>query len=123
MAPNLVASTAVSIVPWPLIMITGIVSSAVEPHSFSSVMPSTSGIQMSRRTRSGRMRSRQARACAAFSASSIVWPSSARISDSSARIPSSSSTTRMVAMNSQCALDVDDGLVRGDADRRREFGK
>ena len=71
-APNLVASTAVSIVPWPLIMITGIVSCAVEPHSFSSVMPSTSGIQMSSSTRSGRIRSRHARACAAFSASSTV---------------------------------------------------
>ena len=45
-------------VPWPLIMITGIVSWPVEPHSFSSVMPSTSGIQMSSSTRSGRMRSR-----------------------------------------------------------------
>jgi hypothetical protein len=80
-------------------MITGIVSCAVDAHSFSSVMPSTSGIQMSSSTRSGRIRSRHARACAAFSASSMVWPSSARISESSARIPSSSSTTRMVAMN------------------------
>jgi hypothetical protein len=76
MAPNLVASTAVSIVPWPLIMITGIVSSPVAPHSLSSVMPSTSGIQMSSSTRSGRNDSRTSRACAAFSATSTVWPSS-----------------------------------------------
>ena len=55
---------------------------AAAPHSLSSVMPSTSGIQMSSSTRSGRMRSRTARACAAFSASSTEWPSSERISDS-----------------------------------------
>ena len=70
MAPCLVASTAVSMVPWPLIMITGMVSCDVVPHSLSRLMPSTSGIQMSSSTRSGRMRSRTARACAAFSASS-----------------------------------------------------
>src|SRR5664279_2432285 len=81
MAPNFVASTAVSMVPWPLIMMTGIVSCAPAPHSLSSVMPSTSGIQMSSRTRSGRIRSRQARACAAFSASSTVWPSSEILAD------------------------------------------
>ena len=52
-APCLVASTAVSIVPWPLIMMTGIVRQAVALHSLSSVMPSTSGIQMSSSTRSG----------------------------------------------------------------------
>ena len=45
---------------------------ALAPHSLSSVMPSTSGIQMSSRTRSGRMRSRQARAWAAFSARSTL---------------------------------------------------
>ena len=45
LAPYLVASTAVSMVPWPLIMMTGIVSRPAPPHSFSSVTPSTSGIQ------------------------------------------------------------------------------
>ena len=53
MAPNLVASTAVSMVPWPLIMITGMVSWPLAPHSLSSEMPSTSGIQMSSSTSSG----------------------------------------------------------------------
>jgi hypothetical protein len=62
MAPNLVASTAVSIVPWPLIITTGIVSRPLAPHSFNRLMPSTSGIQMSSSTRSGRKRSRAARA-------------------------------------------------------------
>ncbi len=72
MAPYLVASTAVSMVPWPLIMMTGMLSWAVAPHSFNSVMPSTSGIQMSSSTRSGRRRSRTRRAFAAFSATSTV---------------------------------------------------
>ena len=97
-APILVASTAVSMVAWPLIMITGMVRAPVEAHSLSSVTPSVSGIQMSSKTRSGRSRKRAARACAAFSASSTVWPSSLRISHSKSRMPCSSSTTKMFAM-------------------------
>ncbi|CFP69433.1 Uncharacterised protein [Bordetella pertussis] len=46
------------------------------------------------------MRKRAARACAAFSASSTVCPSSYRISDSSSRMPTSSSTTRILAITS-----------------------
>ncbi len=65
----LVASTAVSIVPWPDIMTTGIVSSALDPHSRSSVTPSVSGIQMSSSTSAGCWRCRYARASPAFSAS------------------------------------------------------
>ena len=75
-APMRVASTAVSMVAWPLIMITGISRRPCEPHSLRSVTPSVSGIQMSSSTRSGRPRKRAARACAAFSASSTVCPSS-----------------------------------------------
>jgi hypothetical protein len=52
-APMRVASTAVSIVPWPDIMTTGIVSSELEPHSRNSVTPSVSGIQMSSSTSAG----------------------------------------------------------------------
>ncbi len=102
MAPWRVASTAVSIVPCPLIMMTGIVSSPLLPHSLSRVTPSTSGIQMSSSTRSGRRRWRTARAWAAFSASSTACPSSLRISESSPRMPSSSSTTSIVAMDAGC---------------------
>src|SRR5438094_9729151 len=94
-----VASTAVSIVPWPDIMTTGMVSCPLAAHSLSSVIPSVSGIQMSSRTRSGRARSRSRRASPALSAT-ITWcPSSARISDSSSRIPTSSSTTRICAIS------------------------
>ena len=57
-APIWVASTAVSIVLWPLIMTTGMVSRLVVAHSLSSVTPSVSGIQMSSSTRSGRARRR-----------------------------------------------------------------
>ena len=55
-APRRVASTAVSTVPWPDIMTTGQPSVAAADHSRSSVMPSTSGIQMSSSTRSGTWR-------------------------------------------------------------------
>ena len=65
MAPMRVASTAVSMVAWPLIMITGMSSMPCEAHSLSRLTPSVSGIQMSSNTRSGRMR-RRARACAVF---------------------------------------------------------
>jgi hypothetical protein len=57
-APILVASTAVSMVAWPLIMMTGMVSRPVVDHSLSRVTPSVSGIQMSSSTRSGRVRLR-----------------------------------------------------------------
>jgi len=64
-----VASTAVSMVPWPDIMTTGMPSWPVAAHSLSSEMPSVSGIQMSSSTRSGRWRSRSRRASPALSAS------------------------------------------------------
>ena len=57
-----VASTAVSIVPWPDIITTGIVSCPDAPHSRSSVTPSVSGIQMSSSTSAGCCRARYARA-------------------------------------------------------------
>src|SRR6267143_1371829 len=79
-------------------MITGIVSWPLAAHSFSSVTPSVSGIQMSSNTRSGGSAWRIARAEAALSAVMTTWPSSARISERSSRIPISSSTTRMLAM-------------------------
>jgi len=69
-APRRVASTAVSTVPWPDIITTGQPSAAVLDHSRSSVMPSTSGIQISSSTRSGVCRARAARACAALAATS-----------------------------------------------------
>ena len=63
-APIRVASTAESIVPWPDIITTGIVSRPAAAHSLSSVMPSVSGIQMSSSTRSGRIpRAGSARVC------------------------------------------------------------
>jgi hypothetical protein len=54
-APMRVASTAESIVPCPDIITTGIVNSPLAAHSLSKDMPSVSGIQMSSRTRSGRL--------------------------------------------------------------------
>ncbi|SCN46776.1 hypothetical protein BAZMOX_05516_0 [methanotrophic endosymbiont of Bathymodiolus azoricus (Menez Gwen)] len=51
-APNLVASTAVSIVPCPDIIITGVTNSAFSVHSFNSVIPSVSGIQISNKIKS-----------------------------------------------------------------------
>ena len=97
-APTRVASTAESIVPWPDIMTTGMVNKPADDHSLSSDMPSVSGIQISRRTRSGRFSLRLLRAAAAFSASRTVCPSSARISESNSRMPISSSTTSICAM-------------------------
>jgi FixJ family two-component response regulator len=102
-APKRVASTAVSIVACPDIMITGIVSWPCDAHSFSSVTPSVSGIQMSSSTRSSCSRCRAARAAAAFSAVTTTWPSSERISERSSRMPISSSTTRMLAMGADAA--------------------
>ena len=67
-APMRVASTAESIVPCPDIITPGIVSSPEPAHSFRRVMPSVSGIQMSRRTRSGRISRRRLRAVCALSA-------------------------------------------------------
>ena len=64
-----VASTAVSMVAWPDIITTGMVSWPFAAHSLSSVMPSVSGIQMSSSTRSGRALSRRRRASPALSAS------------------------------------------------------
>src|SRR2546423_483241 len=52
-APSRVASTAVSTVLCPDIITTGQPSAAAADHSRSSVIPSTSGIQMSSNTRSG----------------------------------------------------------------------
>src|SRR5205807_1059807 len=69
-APSLVASTAVSTVLWPDIITTGQPSVAAVDHSRSSVIPSTSGIQISSSTRSGICRAREARACAALAATS-----------------------------------------------------
>jgi len=71
-----VASTAVSMVAWPLIMMTGMSSRSWAAHSLSSVTPSVSGIQISSRTTSGRLAARSARAAEAFSARSTVCPSS-----------------------------------------------
>ena len=52
-APMSVASTAVSIVPWPDIITTGIVNNSCVAHSLSKATPSVTGIQMSSSTRSG----------------------------------------------------------------------
>jgi hypothetical protein len=53
-APMRVASTAVSMVPCPDIITTGMFSWPLAAHSLSRLMPSVSGIQMSSSTRSGR---------------------------------------------------------------------
>ena len=98
-APIRVASTAESIVPWPDIMTTGIVSRLAADHSLSSEIPSVSGIQISSSTKSGRFSARTRRAAAAFSASVTLCPSSVRISESNSRIPISSSTTSICAIS------------------------
>src|SRR5260221_9940453 len=95
-----VASTAVSIVPWPDIITTGMPSWPLAAHSLSSEMPSVSGIQMSSSARSGPWCPRDRGASRAPPAGRTWWPSSARISESSSRIPTSSSTTRICAMAS-----------------------
>ena len=97
-APMRVASTAVSMVACPDIITTGIVSCPLAAHSLSKEMPSVSGIQISRRTRSGRALALSARAAVAFSARRTLCPSSERISDKSSRMPISSSTTSICAM-------------------------
>ena len=67
-APILVASTAVSMLAWPLIITTGMLSWPDLAHSLSRVMPSQSGIQMSSNTMVGRVWFRSWRASSAFSA-------------------------------------------------------
>jgi hypothetical protein len=57
-APILVASTAVSMVPCPDIITTGIVSCPLAAHSRSNVTPSVSGIHMSSSTSDGCARAR-----------------------------------------------------------------
>ncbi len=71
-APMRVASTAVSIVPCPDIMMTGIVIRPVDDHSLSRVTPSTSGIHISKSTRSGLFFENDSLACVAFSAAT-TW--------------------------------------------------
>ena len=71
-APILVASTAVSMLPWPLIITTGMVSWPLVAHSLSRVIPSLSGIQMSNKTMAGRVWLRSLRASPAFSAKATV---------------------------------------------------
>ena len=67
-APIRVASTAVSMVPWPDIITTGILSNPALPHSLSKLIPSQSGIQISNNTKSGRCFNLASRAACAFSA-------------------------------------------------------
>jgi hypothetical protein len=71
-APSRVASTAVSMLPWPEIMMTGHGRPPRSLHSRSRLMPSRSGIQMSSRIASGRWRRRASRAAAADSATSTA---------------------------------------------------
>ncbi len=95
-APMRVASTAVSIVPCPDIMMTGIVIRPVDDHSLSRVTPSTSGIHISKSTRSGLFFENDSLACVALSAVTTWWPSSFKISESSSLMPISSSTTNIL---------------------------
>ena len=97
-APILVASKAVSIVPCPDIITTGLVINFSFTHSLRRVMPSQSGIHISNKIKSGILFFLSSRASVAFSATKISKPSSIRISLSNSLMPNSSSTTSIFFM-------------------------
>src|SRR5689334_20159313 len=90
-APSLVARTAVSMVPWPEIMMTsGAFSSS---RTFSSVSsPSIPGNQMSSRIMSKDFFFRSSRQASPLAAADVLYPSSSRMPCSDSRIADSSST-------------------------------
>ncbi len=93
-APSRVASTAVAMVPWPEIMITGhCVSRARRRRRVSR--PSMPGKRTSRITRSMRSRSASASASSPFSASATSKPSERSTMPKVRRMFRSSSTIRM----------------------------
>src|SRR5205814_421492 len=96
-APNLVARTAVSMVPWPEIMMT---SGAFSLSTiFSRVSnPSIPGSQTSSSTTSKRRLRRTSRHASPLSATEVLYPSSSSTPRSDCRILDSSSTMRMLCM-------------------------
>src|SRR5436190_4929332 len=96
-APNLVARTAVSIVPWPEIMMTSGAFSL--SRIFSRVSsPSIPGSQTSSSTTSKRRLRRTSRQASPLSATEVLYPSSSSTPRSDCRILDSSSTMRMLCM-------------------------
>ena len=79
-APSFVASIAVSMVACPDIMITGKFIAFSFDHFFNKEIPSTSGIHISKKTRSGILFLILISASIADSAISVEYPSSIRIS-------------------------------------------
>ena len=80
LAPSLVASIAVSIVACPEIIITGNSVSDLFAQSFSRLMPSSSGIHISRKTKSGFLLFASILASSAEEAVEVEYPSSFKIS-------------------------------------------
>src|SRR5258708_353590 len=100
-APSLVARTAVSMVPWPEIMITsgGLSRSRI----FSRVSsPSMPGSQMSSSTTSNTVLRSRSRLASPLSTDAAEYPSSASTPASDSRIPGSSSTMRTLCMLGTC---------------------
>ena len=97
-APDLMASTAVLVVPWPEIITTGSVSSSARSLRSTSI-PSMPGILMSSSTRSGRSRWTSASASWPEDAPTNAYSSYSRIIRSDSRIAASSSMTRMRCFN------------------------
>src|SRR5258705_5603016 len=96
-APSLVARTAVSMVPWPEIMMTsGGLSRARIFCRVSS--PSMPGSHTSSRTTSKVCFSKRSRQASPLSASPVLKPSSSSTPRRESRMPDSSSTMRMLCM-------------------------
>src|SRR5262249_11056678 len=95
-APSLVASTAVLTVAWPEMITTGSVS-VICRIFWSASSPSSPGIRMSMKTRSGGSRSMIASPSGPLEASWTSYPSYSRIIRTERRISASSSMTRMRA--------------------------
>src|SRR5438270_8411901 len=98
-APSFVARTAVSMVPWPEIMMTsgGLSNSRI----LSRVSrPSTPGSQISSSTTSKAVLRSSSRHASPLPTEEAAYPSSARMPDRESRFPASSSTMRM-----RCMLD------------------
>ena len=96
-APKRVASTAVSMVPCPDIITTGMLSCPPACHSLRSEMPSVSGIQMSREPDRAKSLAHPAGRRGVLGEPDVVALVDQDFREQ-LRIPTSSSTTRMIAM-------------------------
>ena len=115
-----VAWTAVSTVPWPLIMITGRWAKRWRMVRSPS-MPSMPGSQMSSSTRSTSFSSSSCSPSSAEPAVSGAKPSSPRMPERVSRMAASSSMMRMVSGMMGCGVGDSRGAAAGQGVRRASY--